>query len=206
MSKIPLGLLKEIAKGNRGVSYKPGELIRRIGQKQYRLLTAGNIQFGITTTDSYSKVPIECVSQKQLISPNDIIVCMSSGSKRLVGKSSRLRSVDSQEYCVGSFCATFTPTDNADPEFVFQVFQSEMFRRQVSEALEGSVINNLKISTVENFQVPLPSLPEQKKKIAEILSMIDKNVQVHRQKIDKINMLKQSLSADLLSGCQRVTI
>ena len=175
MSEFAFGMLSEIAKGKRGVTYKPEDLVLGGEQEHYRLLTAGNIQDGITTTHSYAKVTPRCVSQNQLISPNEILVCMSNGSKRLVGKSSRLRSADSKQYCVGAFCSTFTPSENADPEFVFQVFQSEIFKKHVSDALEGSAINNLKNSTIESFEVPIPPLPEQKK-IAEILSGIDRAI------------------------------
>lgn len=199
MSEHPFGLLGEIAKGKRGVSYKPEDIIQGTEQKHYRLLTAGNIQDGITTTDSYTRVPNKCVSQEQLISPDDILVCMSNGSKRLVGKSSRLRSIDSREYCVGAFCSTFTPTGSADPEFVFQVFQSEIFRKQVSDALEGSAINNLKNSTIENFQVPLPPLPEQKK-VAEILSGIDKAISIKRQARNDLTATREAICSELIQN------
>jgi restriction endonuclease S subunit len=198
MSEIPFGLLGEIAKGKRGVSYKPEDITQGTQQKHYRLLTARNIQEGITTTDSYTRVPIKCVSHDQLISPNDILVCMSNGSKRLVGKSSRLRSIDSKEYCVGAFCSTFTPTDSADPEFVFQIFQSKIFKRQVSDALEGSAINNLKNSTIENFQVPVPPLPEQKK-ISEILSGIDLQISNTKVKVGKYRHLLNSIINQLMT-------
>jgi type I restriction enzyme S subunit len=197
MSEIPFGLLGEIAKGKRGVSYKPEDIVQGTDQKHYRLLTAGNIQDGITTTESYTKVPDKCVSQEQLISPDDILVCMSNGSKRLVGKSSRLRSADSKQYCVGAFCSTFAQTGNADPEFVFQIFQSEIFRRQVSDALEGSAINNLKNSTIENFQVPLPPLPEQKK-IAEILSGVDLRISNAKVKVEKYRHLLNGIINQLM--------
>jgi type I restriction enzyme S subunit len=202
MSEIPFGLLGEIAKGKRGVSYKPEDIAQSTDQKHYRLLTAGNIQDGITTTESYTKVSDKCVSQEQLISPDDILVCMSNGSKRLVGKSSRLRFADSKQYCVGAFCSTFTPTGNADPEFIFQIFQSEIFRRQVSDALEGSAINNLKNSTIENFQVPLPPLSEQKK-IAEILSGIDRSIQAKELSIHKTDFILRARKDDLMSGVEK---
>jgi len=198
MSEFAFGMLSEIAKGKRGVTYKPEDLVLGGEQEHYRLLTAGNIQDGITTTHSYAKVTPKCVSQNQLISPNEILVCMSNGSKRLVGKSSRLRSADSKQYCVGAFCSTFTPNENADPEFVFQVFQSEIFKKHVSDALEGSAINNLKNSTIESFEVPIPPLPEQKK-IAEILSGTQETKDAVARQISKVNYLEKCLLSSIFS-------
>lgn len=75
----------------------------------------------------------------QLISSKDIIVCMSNGSKRLVGKSSRLQQRGNKyDYFVGAFCSTFSPTGRVDPDFLFYIFQSPVFKQQVKEALEGS--------------------------------------------------------------------
>ena len=195
MSEFAFGILSDIAKGKRGVTYKPEDLVIGGEQEHYRLLTAGNIQDGITTTHSYAKVSPRCVSQNQLISPDEILVCMSNGSKRLVGKSSRLRSADSKRYCVGAFCSTFTPNEDADPEFVFQIFQSENFKKHVSDALEGSAINNLKNSTIESFEVPIPPLPEQKK-IAEILSRIDSLILKSEMRIQKLQFSHSSFSAE----------
>ena len=195
MSNFSIGVMGEVAKGKRGVSYKPEDLVLEHRDEHFRLLTAGNIQDGITTTDSYTKVSAKCVSPEQQISPDDILVCMSNGSKRLVGKSSRLRSGESR-YCVGAFCSTFSPVSGADPDYVFHLFQSEIFQRQVQDALEGSAINNLKNSMVESFEVPIPLLPEQKK-IAEILSGIDRYIDRIAIKVGKCKKILQGIFVEL---------
>ena len=198
MSNFSIGVMGEVAKGKRGVSYKPEDLVLEHRDEHFRLLTAGNIQDGITTTDSYTKVSAKCVSPEQQISPDDILVCMSNGSKRLVGKSSRLRSGESR-YCVGAFCSTFSPVSGADPDYVFHLFQSEIFQRQVQDALEGSAINNLKNSMVESFEVPIPPLPEQKK-IAEILSGIDRILTAYSCKKEKLLQLQSALRNEIFSS------
>lgn len=75
------------------------------------------------------------------------------------------------------------------------------FSRFVQEGAVPSV-NQEQVAGVELL---LPSLPEQKK-IAEILSGIDNDIHIHQQKIDKLNMLKQAVASELLSGRKRVTI
>jgi type I restriction enzyme S subunit len=71
------------------------------------------------------------------------------------------------------------------------------FKRESGQPLMTQTI-------VYSIQLPLPPLPEQKK-IAEILSTVDKRLDLLRKKKEKLERVKRGLMDDLLSGRRRVT-
>jgi len=61
------------------------------------------------------------------------------------------------------------------------------------------------MSTFSNVIVPLPSLPEQQK-IAEVLSTVDKKLELERNEKAKLEKNKQGLMDLLLTGKIRVKV
>lgn len=58
-------------------------------------------------------------------------------------------------------------------------------------------------SFLQNFPLPLPPLPEQKK-IAEILMTVDRKIELLRKKRELLGQVKKGLMEDLLTGRVRV--
>ena len=75
----------------RGVSYKPNDLSETLSDGYITLLRANNISEGKINFDSVQFVSCSKVSPEQLLKTNDILVCGSSGSLSLVGKSALYR-------------------------------------------------------------------------------------------------------------------
>ena len=84
-------------------------------------------------------------------------------------------------------------------------FQSEGVIDQILELAAGGAQLNISAKQVESIALKIPPLPEQKK-IAKILSGIDKRISTLRLEKIKLETLKKAVSADLLSGRKRVTI
>ncbi|MCD6478874.1 MAG: restriction endonuclease subunit S, partial [Candidatus Diapherotrites archaeon] len=55
------------------------------------------------------------------------------------------------------------------------------------------------------FKLPLPPLSEQQK-IAEILSTVDKKLELERKRKEKLEIIKKGLMNDLLTGRKRVDV
>jgi type I restriction enzyme S subunit len=190
--------LSAFVKGKRGVSYKPFDLRESKNSSTYYLLRSNNIQdskLDLTDTQIVDKA---CVRESQSLEKGDIVVCMSNGSKRLVGKSC-LFNLDEKGYCVGAFCSSFSPNDIADSDFVFQLFQSDQYQRLIDISLAGSAINNLQNSTIEEFEFLVPESKAEQFTIAQILTGIDKAIERTKQLITKHERIKTGLMQDLLT-------
>jgi type I restriction enzyme S subunit len=55
------------------------------------------------------------------------------------------------------------------------------------------------------LKIPLPPLPEQRK-IAEILSTVDKKSELERKRKEKLEHIRRGLMNDLLTGKRRIKL
>ena len=94
-------------------------------------------------------------------------------------------------------------TDEINSEFYTYYLLSK--KKTLENLSGGSTFKELSKNTLENLIIPLPSLPEQKK-IAEILSTVDKRLELLRSKKAKLERIKKGLMNDLLTGRRRVKI
>lgn len=195
LKEISIGTL---AKGIRGVSYKPTQLKDDIGESDYFLLRSNNIQNGKIDFNDRQIVVSDCVSEKQKLLDGDIIVCMSNGSRHLVGKSAIVKNLDAN-YCVGAFCSSFRVNEGVNPNFVFQVFQSKDFKNKIDVILSGSAINNLQNKHIEELNFELPSSKPEQTRIAQILSKADTAIAQTEALIAKYQHIKTGLMQDLLT-------
>jgi type I restriction enzyme S subunit len=69
----------------------------------------------------------------------------------------------------------------------------------------ADVVPGLKRELVYYLKIPLPPLSEQQK-IAEILSTIDKKLELERKRKEKLERIKKGLMNDLLTGRRRVKV
>jgi len=111
-------------------------------------------------------VPIKYIRPEQYLRLGDIVVCMSSGSKKLVGKTAQL--LFDWEGSFGTFCALIRPKSTVNARFLGYFFSSPEYRQFISEKASGININNLKPSDFEVLQIPLPPLEEQERIVAKI--------------------------------------
>ena len=97
--------LGELGEFVRGVSYDAETDMRSAADGDaVALLRAGNLQGGeLRLDDVYFIDPRRC-SPRQLLAPGDVAICMSNGSRTLVGKASQFRSQLDRPTTVGAFC------------------------------------------------------------------------------------------------------
>ncbi|ELB2935342.1 restriction endonuclease subunit S [Vibrio alginolyticus] len=189
--------LKEFCKGIRGVTYKPTDLFQSMRSDSITLLRSNNIQDKGLVFDEVQYVDCKKVKNSQIAGRGDIAVCMSNGSKRLVGKSARFRDLNTR-YTVGAFCSIFRPNGSVFSDYISHIFKSDAYYKQVDFSLAGSAINNLKNSDVEEYQFSIPTFLEQKK-IAAILNSVDDVIKKTQAQIDKIKDLKKGMMQELLT-------
>lgn len=198
MSEWQRGTIGELAKGYRGVTYSAGQLREFKAHDTVTLLRSNNISGGQLNVENVQIVPERIVSDDQLLTLGDIAVCMSNGSKALVGKSAQLVTASDERFTVGAFCSVFRPQASVNSRFVAYVFQSISYRRNLDLALAGTAINNLRNAQIEEFVCDIPPCEEQSK-IAQILDTLDTAISETEALIDKLKATRQGLLHDLLA-------
>jgi len=171
--------------------------MQETGEGVTTLLRSNNIKNDRVNFDDVQFVAGCKISEDQLVRPFDIAICMSNGSKALVGKSGVVTPAHLARHSrltVGAFCAIY----RSPVQYTAQIFKSQFFQSAVDIQLAGSAINNLKGSDIEGIQFPLPPLEEQQK-IAAILTAVDDKLDVIARQIDATQSLKQGLVQTLFS-------
>jgi len=183
----------------RGVSYSPENLRAQKDDSSIILLRSNNIKDGQLNLKDIQVVSNEKVKKDQIIKKEDVFICMSNGSKNLVGKNVMLKT-DLQDYTVGAFCALYRilRKNSVNANFVEQLFQSNQYISQIQEALQGSSINNLKNSQIEDLSFLFPSIDEQEK-ISEILLSVDDEIKKMDAIISETGKLKTGLMNNLFT-------
>ncbi|MEM4293030.1 MAG: restriction endonuclease subunit S [Thermoplasmata archaeon] len=91
-----------------------------------------------------------------------------------------------------------------DKLFLFYILKFPKFRNKIIASMIGTTgRQRASKESVENLLIPLPPLPEQQK-IAEILSTIDKKLELERKRKEKLERIKKGLMNDLLTGKRRI--
>ncbi|MEZ9255533.1 restriction endonuclease subunit S [Vibrio cyclitrophicus] len=89
--------------------------------------------------------------------------------------------------------------------FMRYFMMSDLFKNQIRRQITGSAQLNFGPSHIAKCFVPLPSLDEQKK-IASVLSCVDKEVDILEAKLSHIKQEKKALMQQLLTGKRRVKV
>lgn len=173
----------------RGLTYSADE----VSEEGLLVLRSSNIQDGTLVLDKdLVFVNKTCPDDIQLRS-GDIAICMSNGSKALVGKNAEFRGNYDHDLTVGAFCSIFRPS----VEFSKLIFQTPKYTKFISVAIGGGNINNLKNSDLGEFEHPVPKLQPEQQKIADCLSSLDDLIAAETQKLDTLKTHKKGLMQQL---------
>ena len=175
MSSWPLARLNAVAKVVRGVTYAKDDVVHAPTDDDVPILRAGNINRRLIVGNDLVWLPRDCVKPEQLLRRNDIVVCMSSGSAAVVGKSAILDHDWTGSF--GAFCAAVrTHPSRAEPGFLAHVLKGPEFRKWAGAA-QGNNIKNLNKSALEGYLVSLPPLDEQRR----IVGLLDRAAEIRRR-------------------------
>lgn len=167
----------------RGVSYNPNVDLFSYGNRNaIVLLRANNIVDGKLEFDNVQFVKKSIVAEEQTLSTGDIVIAMSSGSVIAIGKTGSYTGY-SETCCIGAFCAIFR---SEYYEYIRFLFQSSMYREQLSTVLEGTSINNLNSRIVEGLTFFFPNDNSEITAIAKILSDMDAEIDALTAKLNKL--------------------
>jgi len=89
--------------------------------------------------------------------------------------------------------------------FYFYFFQCLYFQKELIQRSNASAQAGVYLGELSKIKIPLPPLPEQKK-IAEILSKADEEIDLLNQELEKLKIQKKGLMQKLLTGAWRVKL
>lgn len=188
--------LRQIGKCITGLTYSPDDVV----EKGTLVLRSSNIQDGklsfIDNVYVSSRIKEEAVSRV-----GDILICVRNGSRNLIGKSAYITEKAAGQ-THGAFMTSFR---GKNPEFVFQLFQTSMFYRQVNMNL-GATINSINTSDLYKFKFTIPKNAGEVSKIASTLAAADKEIELLEAKLAHLKQEKKSLMQQLLTGKRRVKV
>jgi type I restriction enzyme S subunit len=180
----------EIAEQLRGVTFAKSEAISRPASGYLPVLRATNIGDDGLNFDDLVYVPSERVALKQWVRKNDVLITTSSGSLSAIGRSAR--AFCDFEGGFGAFLKVLRPTPQVDPSYFAHFFRTPSYRTRVSSLAEGANINNLKAEHLNEIEIPLPTIEEQRR-IAITLDHADDLVSKHRKSSALFDQLVESL-------------
>ncbi len=167
--------LKEVADVIRGVTFSRNEGKITREDNTVPVIRAGNIQKQLLLDEGLIYVPQKKVSDRQRLMRGDIVVCTSSGSADIVGKTAYCER--DWEGSFGAFCATIRSDESiCDSRFLFHFLRSPNFLRWTKKS-SGANIKNIRKSELDDFPVPIPGVSEQRR----IVTILDKAEAIRRK-------------------------
>jgi type I restriction enzyme S subunit len=194
VSALPIGKIGDLCEQVRGVTYSKGDAVLAPQPGFKPVLRANNITVRGLTFDDLIFVPESKVNARQHIKRNDVVIAASSGSIDVVGKAARAM-VDF-DGGFGAFCKVLRPSGKIDAGYFSHFFQTKSYRQRISQLAAGANINNLRNEHLNELEIPLPPLSEQRR-IAAVLDKADALLAKRREAIAKLDQLLQSVFLDI---------
>ena len=182
--------LKDLGNSVIGLTYSPDDLVD--GCNGTLVLRSSNIRNNRIVFDD-NKYVNKDIQEKLIVKENDILICSRNGSKELIGKCA-LIDKKAEGSSFGAFMTVYRSKYN---KYLFNVFTSYMFKRQIYNNL-GATINQITTDNLNNFKIIVPTIKEQEK-IASILSTVDEQIDNFDALIEKNKELKKGLMQTLLT-------
>jgi type I restriction enzyme S subunit len=176
-----------------GLTYSPDD-VRESG---LLVLRSSNVQNSEIALDDCVYVD-PSIKGANLSQPEDILICVRNGSKALIGKCALIP--QGMPLCThGAFMTVF----RADtPSFVFQLFQSDRYQKQVAGDL-GATINSINGSQFLKYEFMVPKSAEQKR-IADFLVSLDALIAAASQELEILKTHKRGLMQQLFPSMEAV--
>ncbi|WP_448254661.1 restriction endonuclease subunit S [Ottowia oryzae] len=176
-----------------GLTYSPDD-VRESG---LLVLRSSNVQNSEIALDDCVYVD-PSIKGANLSQPEDILICVRNGSKALIGKCALIP--QGMPLCThGAFMTVF----RADtPSFVFQLFQSDRYQKQVAGDL-GATINSINGSQFLKYEFFVPK-PAEQKRIADFLASLDTLITASTQELETLKTHKKGLMQQLFPSAEAV--
>ncbi len=125
------------------------------------------------------------------------MIAASSGSLNIVGKAAPALMDFTGSF--GAFCKVLRPNSKVHPGYFANFFKTRDYRRRISALAAGVNINNLRNEHLDELEIPLPPLEEQRR-IAEVLDRAEELRSKRREAIALLDTLTQAIFLEMFGA------
>ena len=189
---------KNIGNITRGVNFRKSESISIEKEGFVPVITASNIVVDILVKEKLIYVPSKKSKVEQKVKKGDIIIVMSTGSKKALGRA--YFSKNNEDVFIGAFLGIVRLYPSYYQKFFYYFMLTHNFRKHLL-AYTGSQINNIGIGKFKSLKVPIPfkngkpDLEKQKeiaKRIEEIFQKIERAEELRKRSLEKTKLIFDS--------------
>ncbi len=177
-----------------GLTYRPDD----IREEGVLVLRSSNIQNGLISLEDNVYVTPK-IKGANPTKPNDILICVRNGSKPLIGKNALIP--EGMPSCTHGAFMTVLRAKSA--KFIFQLFQTETYKRRV-EADLGATINSINTTQLKKYAFFIPK-PNEQQKIVDCLSSLDELITAQAHKLDTLKAHKKGVMQQLFPAPGQTT-
>ena len=178
-----------------GLTYSPGDLVDE--NEGIFVIRASNVQNGRLVRGDNVFVNVD-VSESIINRLGDIVVCSRNGSRNLIGKNA----VVTEEWVGCTFGAFMTTIRTELSTWVCWVLASTLFEFQ-SGRFMSTTINQLTISTLKSFPIPIPPKRHADRisqELQRICSSIDTQHELVARSVEKLVEYRSALITAAVTG------
>lgn len=90
-------------------------------------------------------------------------------------------------------------------KFIFYLLESDVGQQEINKIKSGTGLPKISKTEFKTMAFSIPALEEQEK-IAQVLMLADREIDLYQQQLDKLKLEKKSLMQQLLTGQKRVKV
>jgi type I restriction enzyme, S subunit len=159
--------LEEVCEFTRGLTYSKKD---EVDFSSNIVLRSTNVDLVTSSLDFEELKYISdniVIPENKKVTKGALIICTANGSKNHLGKVALID--DDYDYAFGGFMGLLKPKKEITSKYFFYSMISEAYKKFISELSDGANINNLRFDDLAKYEIPVPSIIEQK----QITSILD---------------------------------
>ena len=175
--------LREVAPLSNGYSFSKDH---HDDSSDYVMVTISSLKNRryLDTSASNKVIVPKNISSHQKLKPGDVLIAMSGATVGKIGQ------VDIPNGLLNQRVGLLKPTSCLNKNFLFYSLEAMDFEKKIKQNAAGGAQPNIGKVEIENFLIPIPSLPEQEK-IAGFLSALDSRIELQEKKISLLKEQKK---------------
>lgn len=199
--------VEDISEMKRGFSYRGSDLSK--DPTRFRFLTINDFEkeggLKLSAEPIYLREDVS-IGEEFFVKSNDIFIANTDMSRGfIIGAPLWIRDAATSLIYSMDLTKLILDEDKVNGGFLFYLLSYKKFRQLMKSFAQGTNILHLNHDLVRLMRIPLPPSHEQKA-IVEVLSTVDKRLEVERKEKERLLKVKQSLMDLLLTGKIRVKV